>query len=81
LEHPHIPPDEDPGEYVPAKAWLEAQGKDVDDIIPYVGTLSVIERAQIANWFETHVSLKKEARVLWMTRLPFAHAHTIFIAF
>ena len=57
-------PNEDPGEYVPAKAWLEAQGKDVDEIIPYVGTLSVIERAQIANWFETHVGLTKEARVL-----------------
>ena len=41
-------PNEDPGEYVPAKAWLEARGKDVDDIIPYVGTLSVIERAQAA---------------------------------
>ena len=74
-------PNEDPGEYVPAKAWLEAQGKDVDEIIPYVGTLSVIERAQIANWFETHVGLTKEARVLWMTRLPIAHVHTIFIAF
>jgi hypothetical protein len=74
-------PNEDPGEYVHAKAWLEDQGKEVDDIIPYVGTLSVIERAQIANWFETHVSLTKEARVLWMTRLPIAHAHTIFIAF
>jgi len=40
-----------------------------------------IERAQIANWFETYVGLTKEARVLWMTRLPIAHAHTIFIAF
>jgi hypothetical protein len=44
-------------------------------------TLSVVERAQIANWFERSVSLKKELRIKWMGLLPIAHAHTLFIAY
>ena len=50
-------------------------------LIPYVGTLSVSKRAQIANWFETHISLTKDNWGLWLGRLPIAHAHTVFIAF
>ena len=49
--------------------------------MPYVGTLSVSERAQILNWFETHISLTKDNRGLWLGCLPIAHAHTVFIAF
>jgi hypothetical protein len=52
-----------------------------DTIIPYVGTLLVVDRAQIANWFETRVGLNEDARILWLGQLPIAHAHTIFIVF
>jgi len=35
---------------VPAKKWLEDEGKDFEKtLIPHIGTLSVVERAQIAN--------------------------------
>jgi hypothetical protein len=50
-------------------------------IVHHVGTLSVIERAQIANWFETHVSRGQDVRDFWLGRLPIAHAHTLFIAY
>lgn len=56
-----LSPDNVPSEEVPAKKWLEGQKKSLTDtLIPYVGALSVSERAQIANWFETHVSLTKD---------------------
>jgi hypothetical protein len=77
-----LSPDNVPSESVPAKKWLEDQKKSLTNtLIPYVGALSVSERAQIAYWFETHVSLTKDARILWFGRLPIAHAHTVFIAF
>src|SRR6266567_1600639 len=77
-----LSPDNVPSESVPAKKWLEDQKKSLTDtLIPYVGALSVSERAQIAYWFETHVSLTKDVRILWFSRLPIAHAHTVFIAF
>ena len=41
----------------------------------------MIERAQIANWFETHVSREQDVRGLWLGQLPIAHAHTLFIAY
>ncbi|KIM35702.1 hypothetical protein M413DRAFT_7416 [Hebeloma cylindrosporum] len=65
-------PNEDPlGEFVPAKEWLEDQGMNIED------TISTREPKSP----ETHIGLNKEARVLWMERLPIPHAHTIFIAF
>ena len=67
---------------VPVKKWLQDNGKDLTTaIVHHVGTLSVIERAQIANWFETHVSREQDVRGLWLGRLPIAHAHTLFIAY
>ena len=67
---------------IPAKKWLQDNDKDLSAaIIHHVGTLSVIERAQIANWFETHISREKDARALWMGLLPIAHTHTLFIAY
>ena len=77
-----LSPDDVPSEEVPAKKWLEDQKKSLTKtLIPFVGALSVSERAQIANWFETHISLTQDTRVLWLGRLPIAHAHTVFIAF
>ena len=67
---------------IPAKKWLEDNGKELEKtLVPYVGTLSIIERAQIANWFEAHISQNKKIRVNWLGFLPIAHAHTIFIAY
>jgi hypothetical protein len=67
---------------IPAKKWLQDNNKDLSTAaIPHVGTLSVIERAQIANWFETHISREKDVRTLWVSLLPIAHAHTLFIAY
>ena len=67
---------------IPAKKWLQDNNKDFNaEIILHVGTLSIIKRAQIANWFETHISHEKDVQVFWMGLLPIAHAHTLFIAY
>ncbi|KAF9460088.1 hypothetical protein BDZ94DRAFT_1378544 [Collybia nuda] len=66
---------------IPAKSWIITSKKKLHStIVPYVGSLTVLERARIANWFETHVSQKKELRQKWLGLLPIAHAHTIFIS-
>ncbi|KAF5379467.1 hypothetical protein D9615_006598 [Tricholomella constricta] len=66
---------------VPAKGWLESQKKNLTNtMIPYVGSLSIVERAQISNWFEAHISKDPKLRKHWLGLLPIAHAHTLFIA-
>ncbi|KAF8956646.1 hypothetical protein BDZ97DRAFT_1925337 [Flammula alnicola] len=63
---------------IPAKAWLESIKKPIGTtLVPYSGALSIVERAQIANWILIHIS--KEAH-LWLGRLPLAHAFTLYIA-
>lgn len=50
-------------------------------LVPFVGSLSVLQRAQIANWFDVHITLMdKNLRLSWLGRLPIAHAYTIYIA-
>ena len=67
---------------IPAKKWLRDNDKDFSTaIVHHVGTLSVVERAQIANWFEIHIGREQDVRALWLGRLPIAHAHTLFIAY
>lgn len=68
--------------FVPAKAWLESQKINVrTGLVWYMGNLPVIERAQLANWFETHIALgNKKLRYEWLGRLPIAHACTLYIA-
>ena len=67
---------------IPIKRWLESEQKSLTKtIIPYVGTLSIAERAQVSNWFEVNVAKKKSFRSKWLGLLPIAHALTIFIAF
>ena len=42
---------------VPVKHWLASKHKSLEKtIIPYVGNLSLMDRARIANWFEVHIS-------------------------
>lgn len=50
--------------------------------IPFAGDLTLVERAQIANWFYHSIpgAQAKEATQLWMGRAPLAHAFTIFLS-
>ncbi|KAF5379487.1 hypothetical protein D9615_006638 [Tricholomella constricta] len=74
-------PDGVPSAGVPAKEWIKAQKKSLARaLVPYVGSLSIIERAQVANWFEVHVSTDKKIRHKWLGLLPIAHAYTVFIS-
>jgi hypothetical protein len=41
----------------------------------------VVERAQIANWFEKWISRNKQLRKKWLGLLPIALAYTLFIAY
>jgi len=67
---------------IPAKKWLEDEGKAFENTrISHIGTLSIAERAQIANWFEAHISWNKKVHITWLGFLPIAHAHTLFIAY
>ncbi|KAF4618842.1 hypothetical protein D9613_009694 [Agrocybe pediades] len=67
---------------VPAKRWLEDEKKDVKrGIVPFVGTLTILERAQLANWFEREVmDGDVTRRHEWTALLTIAHAHTLYIA-
>ena len=38
-----------------------------------------MDRAQIANWFETHIAIDKKIRHTWLGLLPLAHTFTLFI--
>lgn len=67
---------------VPAKKYLEVQTVRTQlykGAVPFCGSLSLIERAQIANWFEQHVTRDPKLRTKWMGLLPIAHAQTIYI--
>ena len=67
---------------IPAKKWLQDNNEDLSTaIVHHVGILSVIERAQISNWFDTHIGREQHVQTLWLGRLPIAHAHTLFIAY
>ncbi|KAF8171478.1 hypothetical protein BJ912DRAFT_860528 [Pholiota molesta] len=73
-------PDTVDSETVPAKAWMDKSKMDVKkELVPFVRSLSLTERAQISNWFEAHVSKNKNLRHKWLGRLPIAHAHTLYI--
>jgi len=67
---------------IPAKKWLVDNAKPLENtLVPFVGTLSVVERAQIANWFETWVSRNEQLHTKWLGLLPIAHVHTLFITY
>ena len=63
---------------VPAKQWL-GKRDPLRTLIPCTGNLSVVDQAQIANWFETHVAIDKKLRNTWLGLLPLAHTFTLFI--
>ena len=67
---------------IPARDWLQNTPRQVGlGLVPYSGSLSIAERAQVANWFYIHIAQKDRAR--WANSvglLPLAHAVTLFIA-
>jgi len=66
---------------IPAMEHLRTIQKNARrEQLPYIGNLTVNERAQVANWFEVHVSRDPRLQHHWVGYLPLAHAITIFIA-
>ena len=66
---------------IPARDYLKEKGLTFFRTpVPYVGGVSITERAQIANWIEVNISRVRELRVMWMGCLANAHAITIFLA-
>ncbi|CAA7270203.1 unnamed protein product [Cyclocybe aegerita] len=66
---------------VPAKRQLEMEKKPLTrTIVPEVGSLSLLDRAQVSNWFEINISKDPNLRQEWLAYLPIAHAHTVLIA-
>ncbi|KAF5310768.1 hypothetical protein D9619_008108 [Psilocybe cf. subviscida] len=62
--------------------WVETSKRNLSTaIFVNVGGLSVDERAQIANWIEVNIC-KSDRRIRehWLTKLPHAHANTLYIA-
>ncbi|KAJ3765610.1 hypothetical protein FB446DRAFT_830354 [Lentinula raphanica] len=66
---------------VPAKLYISPFGKGVEaQIIPCSGNLTILEQAQIANWFEQKIShTTLLTRHTWFSLLPYAHAKTLFL--
>ncbi|EDR02572.1 uncharacterized protein LACBIDRAFT_332135 [Laccaria bicolor S238N-H82] len=61
-----------------ARDWLENGKKPLQtSLVPYCGALSIVERAQIANWFLCHISKNAET---WLRHLPLAHVFTLYTA-
>ena len=73
--------DPDVVEDIPAKTWLISERKNIRTaIVPFTGNLTIIERAQLTNWFETHVAVDKSIHHFWLSLLPFAHTCTLWLA-
>ena len=68
---------------IPALSWLESTKMPLlTTLIPYVSSLLIEERAQIANWFNTHITRKdKKIRLAWLGYLPLAHVYTLYITY
>ncbi|KAF5324256.1 hypothetical protein D9619_011231 [Psilocybe cf. subviscida] len=62
--------------------WVETSKRNLSTaIFVNVGGLSVDERAQIANWIEVNICKgDRHIREHWLTKLPHAHANTLYIA-
>ncbi|KAG6904433.1 hypothetical protein DXG01_009991, partial [Tephrocybe rancida] len=65
----------------PAKAWLIQRRKCLlTTIVPHTGSLSVSDRARVANYFDLHICGDPKLRHMWIAFLSIAHAHTLLIA-
>lgn len=71
-----------PSIIVPAVASLTSHNtKNQIPPITSFGDLSILDRAHIANWFETHIAKDAKQRSLWIMKLPNAHAITVLISY
>ncbi|KAF5319194.1 hypothetical protein D9619_008741 [Psilocybe cf. subviscida] len=63
-------------------AWVESSKRDLSTVlIVHTGGLSVVERAQVANWVEVNICKgDKHLRWDWLMKLPNAHALTLYLA-
>lgn len=77
-----INPDKMGPRRIPAKAWIRKQRKSLTKaIVPFAASLTITERAMVANWFENVVCEGDQTvRRHWLGLLPIAHAHTVFLA-
>jgi hypothetical protein len=81
LRNVFVDPEDQDAEAIPAKKWLEMQGKNIKTgLVPFAGNLSGIERAKLGNWFEIHIAAgDKSLRRHWLGLLPFAHTCTLWL--
>ena len=70
-------------EVIPAKTWLEQMKKLLrTTLIPHVGSLSVLERTRISNWFDTHITLKdQDLRLSWLGFTPCSRTYSLHCPF
>lgn len=68
-------------EHIPAYEYLKSQKKNIMQPVSFSGPLSILERAQIINWFEKKISknTSRKVRTKWNGLLPLAHAYTLFL--
>ena len=69
-------------ETIPAKSWIESTKRPLlTTLVLYVSSLSLEERAQIANWFDIHITHKdKKFQLSWLGYLTLSHAYMLYIA-
>ncbi|KAG6882671.1 hypothetical protein C0992_011018 [Termitomyces sp. T32_za158] len=81
LEKLFIQPDLVNSEDVPSKAWLESEKKDIFTApVPHTGSLTMMKRAEIANWLQLKINQRKKHSKDWVGLLLNAHAQTLYIA-
>lgn len=78
-------PDSIKEDHVPALYWLRNGGDKTFEgkrgIIPYVGNLTVTDRAMLHKWFHVNVAEENlQDTVKWIGKVPIAHAITIIFA-
>jgi len=68
--------------YIPTKMWLESCSQNIrTGMVLFMGTLSIIEHAQLGNWFEVHIAKNKDLHwhCQWLGLLPLAHTCTLWL--
>lgn len=63
-------------------AWVEASKRNLATaVFVSAGGLSVVEQGEIANWIEVNIcGGDRKLREYWLTKLPNAHANTLYLA-
>lgn len=65
---------------VPAKRHLIENHKRLTELVPYVGDISIMDRARVTNWFHRLVANSEDVQPhTWIGLLPLAHAFTLLL--